>query len=134
MTVFVDTSYWLALEIADEQYHPVALSHWQRMSMALPTLVTTSCVFDEVVTFLNTRGLHKKAVQIGSTLLNSPSVQLIRVDEALFQEGWAYFQRHQDKRYSLTDCISFVTMQQLGISTAFAFDKHFVQAGFQAVP
>jgi hypothetical protein len=66
--------------------------------------------------------------------LNSPSVQLIRVDEALFQEGWAYFQRHQDKRYSLTDCISFVTMQQLGISMAPAFDKHFVQAGFQAVP
>ena len=77
MTVFVDTSYWLALEIADEQYHPVALSHWQRMNTALPTLVTTSYVFDEVVTFLNTRGLHKKAVQIGSTLLNSPSFRSV---------------------------------------------------------
>ncbi len=45
-----------------------------------------------------------------------------------------YFQRHHDKDYSLTDCISFVVMQKLGIRTAFAFDPHFVQAGFTKEP
>jgi uncharacterized protein len=61
-------------------------------------------------------------------------VQLIHIDEQLFHSGWAYFQQHQDKMYSLADCISFVVMQKLGIRTAFTFDKHFVQAGFQKVP
>jgi predicted nucleic acid-binding protein len=75
-----------------------------------------------------------KAVQIGNNLLRSPSMQLIHIDEQLFHSGWAYFQQHQDKMYSLADCISFVVMQKLGIRTAFTFDKHFVQAGFQKVP
>jgi predicted nucleic acid-binding protein len=43
-------------------------------------------------------------------------------------------QQHQDKDYSLTDRISFVVMQRLSISTAFAFDRHFVQVGFTKEP
>ena len=61
-------------------------------------------------------------------------MQLIHVDEALFYEGWTYFQQRSDNQYSLTDCISSVVMQKFGISTAFAFDKHFAQAGFTIEP
>lgn len=132
--VFVDTGYWLALELANDINHHAALQHWQRAIQSLPPLLTTSYVFDEVMTFFNSRGLHGKAVQVGTTLLHSPSLQLIHVDEALFYDGWAYFQKHRDKEYSLTDCISFVVMQQHAITTAYAFDKHFVQAGFIKEP
>ena len=132
--VFIDTSYLLALELANDQSHQVAKDHWQLLVKSLPPLVTTSYVFDEVVTFFNSRGYHAKAVQVGNGLLRSPSVKLIHIDDALFQAGWAYFQQHQDKTYSLTDCISFVVMQKLNISTALTFDKHFVQAGFQKAP
>jgi uncharacterized protein len=132
--VFVDTGYLLALEIANDQHHQAAVQHWQRIVTTLPPLVTTSYVFDEVVTFFNSRGHHAKAVQIGNDLLRSASLQLIHVDERLFYEGWTYLQQHQDKDYSLTDCISFVVMQRLSISTAFAFDRHFAQAGFTKVP
>jgi predicted nucleic acid-binding protein len=132
--VFVDTGYLLALEIANDQHHQAAVQHWQRIVTTIPPLVTTSYVFDEVVTFFNSRGHHAKAVQIGNDLLRSASLQLIHVDERLFYEGWTYLQQHQDKDYSLTDCISFVVMQRLSISTAFAFDSHFAQAGFTKVP
>jgi uncharacterized protein len=132
--VFVDTGYLLALEIANDQHHQAAVQHWQRIVTTLPPLVTTSYVFDEVVTFFNSRGHHAKAVQIGNDLLRSASLQLIHVDEGLFYEGWTYLQQHQDKDYSLTDCISFVAMQRLSISTALAFDRHFVQAGFTKEP
>ncbi|MGH7960890.1 MAG: type II toxin-antitoxin system VapC family toxin [Candidatus Binatia bacterium] len=97
-------------------------------------LVTTSYVFDEVVTYFNSRGYHAKAVEVGNRLLTSPSVQLVQVDEGLFREGWHYFEQHQDKDYSLTDCLSFVVMERFGIETAFAFDQHFVQAGFKRRP
>ena len=104
------------------------------MRRRLPQLVTTSYVFDEVVTYFNSRGHHAKAVEIGHRLLMSPSTQFVHVDENLFREGWQFFQLHKDKDYSLTDCISFVVMKKLEIETALAFDRHFVQAGFQTVP
>jgi predicted nucleic acid-binding protein len=132
--IFLDTSYLLALEIANDQNHQAARAHWQQIVKALPLLITTSYVFDEVVTYFNSRGHHAKAVQVGNSLLRSPSVQFIHVGEALLYAGWGYFQQHQDKRYSLTDCISFFVMQQQGIFTALTFDRHFVQAGFQKVP
>jgi uncharacterized protein len=99
-----------------------------------PRLVTTTYIFDEVVTYLNARGRHMRAVQAGERLLRSPSVELVHVDEDLFRRGFDYLGRHQDKRYSLTDCISFVVMAERELTTAFAFDQHFVQAGFVKEP
>ncbi len=86
------------------------------------------------MTFFNTRGHHAKAIQVGSRLLHSDSVQVVHVDEGLFYEGWSYLQRHQDKRYSLTDSISFLAMRRLGISVAYTFDSHFEQAGLTKEP
>lgn len=133
-SVFLETGYLLALELLHDQNHRAALKHWRSLKKSLPPLVTTSYVFDEVVTYFNSRGYHSKAVEVGSKLLNSPSVQFVHVDEDLFMEGWQYFQKHKDKAYSLTDCISFLVMKNFGIEIAFAFDKHFVQAGFKKVP
>ncbi len=132
--VFFDTGYIIALEAADDQYHQKALDHWQGIRSALPRLVTTSYVLDEVVTFFNSRNQHKKAVEIGSQLLYSPSVHFVHVDDALFHAAWQYFENHEDKNYSLTDCISFVLMKRLGMRQAFTFDNHFVQAGFEKAP
>ena len=132
--VFVDTGYLLALELSNDQNHHAATKHWRIVRRRLPQLVTTSYVFDEVVTYFNSRGYHAKAVEVGRRLLTSPSMHFVHVDEKLFQEGWQFFQLHKDKDYSLTDCISFVVMKKLGIETAFAFDQHFVQAGFQKLP
>ena len=131
---FLDTSYLLALELTKDQNHPAAKQHWQSISQSPPPFGTTSYVFDEVVTYFSSRGYHAKAVQVGNSLLLSPSVEFIHVDSALFYEAWEYFQQHEDKDYSLTDCISFIVMRRLGINTAFTFDGHFTQAGFNKEP
>ena len=133
-SVFLDTGYVIALELASDQNHVAASKHWRSVLKSLPLLFTTSYVFDETVTFFNSRGHHGKAVEVGGYLLSSPSVRLIHVEESLFQEGWTYFQKHSDKKYSLTDCISFLVMKEFGIEIAFAFDKHFAQAGFKKLP
>jgi hypothetical protein len=39
----------------------------------------------------------------------------------------------QHDEWGLTDFISFVVMQDRGITEALAYDQHFVQAGFRAV-
>lgn len=132
--VFLDTGFLLALELANDQNHQAALKQWRSLIKSLPPLVTTSYVFVEVVTYFNSRSHHAKAVEIGNMLLNSHSVRLVQVDEGLFMEGWQYFQKHQDKKYSLADCVSFVVMKRLKIEAALSFDQHFVQAGFTKIP
>jgi uncharacterized protein len=135
MTIyFVDTSYLLALELANDQNHQYAISHWQKLTSKSLSLVTTSYIFDEVMTYFNSRGHHAKAKQLGNLLLQNPSINLIHVEEPLFMAGWHYFLQRPDKRYSLTDCISFVVMQQHNLQIALTFDHHFSQAGFQLEP
>jgi len=65
-SVFLDTGYVIALEAADDQYHDAAVQHWRGLTNQLPPLVTTSYVFDEVVTFFNSRNRHAKASEIGN--------------------------------------------------------------------
>lgn len=131
---FLDTSYIIALEIVNEDRHQSVLAHWLTLSRSRPFLVTTTYIFDEVVTFFNSRGLQRKAVEIGNRLLNSPDLELIEIDRDLFDRGWQYFQKHDDKSYSFTDCLSFIVMEQRSIAIALTLDHHFLQAGFQKLP
>ena len=43
-------------------------------------------------------------------------------------------EKFEDKDLSFTDCISFVTMRARGARRAFAFDRHFREAGFVLWP
>jgi len=40
---------------------------------------------------------------------------------------------YADKTFTYTDATSFAVMERLGIKTAFAFDEHFRQYGFQMI-
>ena len=43
------------------------------------------------------------------------------------------YRSRNDKAWSLTDCISFVVMEQEGLTEALTGDHHFEQAGFTAL-
>lgn len=132
--LFLDTGFLIALESRDDQHHAAATGFWATFQATPAPLVTTSYVFDEVVTYFNSRGHHGKAVEIGRQLLASPAIQFVTINDELLREAWAYFQRHHDKRYSLTDCLSFVVMRKMKLKVALTFDQHFVQAGFERKP
>jgi predicted nucleic acid-binding protein len=110
---FVDTGYLLALELGNDQNHEAAQKYWQQIIVVSVKLLTTTYILNEVVTYLNSRGHHAKAVQIGEILLNSTTIELVHVDEALLQDSWGHFRQHQDKRYSLTDCVSLGIAQEV---------------------
>ena len=133
-SVFLDTGYLVAQTLRNDQHHADAVRHWQSVPHDRLDLVTTTLVLVETVTYINSRGFHPEAVSVGNMLLDSPSIRMVRVDEPLLMEGWEYFQRHSDKRYSLVDCVSFVVMQKYDIFTAYAFDRDFIQAGFIIEP
>jgi len=64
---------------------------------------------------------------------DSEEVEIIRLDESLFNKAFELYKQHSDKTWGLVDCISFVVMRELGVSQALTSDKHFVQAGFRAL-
>ena len=131
--VFVDTGYLIALEDADDDNHRAAAEHREGLR-EMPPLTATSYIMDEVVTFFNVRDQHAKVIELGEALLESPSVTMVHVGEDLLSRGLSLLRARPDKRYSLTDCVSFVVMREHGITTAFAFDRHFEQEGFVREP
>jgi len=68
------------------------------------------------------------------TVLGASSITLIWIDPDHFGAALELFERHQDKRWSFTDCTSFVVMRDLGTTEAFAFDRNFEEAGFTRLP
>jgi predicted nucleic acid-binding protein len=65
--------------------------------------------------------------------LSEPPFAIVRVEVEDEEEAVNLILRFQDKEYSLTDAISFVIMEHLNVSEAFAYDRHFQQYGFQLI-
>lgn len=63
-------------------------------------------------------------------LRSDPNIEIVSVDRALFEDAWTLFCSRDDKDWSVTDCMSFVVMQERGISEVATTDRHFTQAGF----
>ena len=62
--------------------------------------------------------------------MNNPAVQVIPQDHESFVAGLNLYEKRLDKGYSLTDCISMNTMNQLEILEVLTHDQHFTQEGF----
>lgn len=72
---------------------------------------------------------HEQAVKAGKSLFEHEMIPLVRVTPADERKAWEMFKRYTDKRFSFTDCTSFVLMRRLGLQAAFAFDEDFRQFG-----
>ena len=64
---------------------------------------------------------------------SDPGYTFISASDTLLMAGLELHRRRPDKEWSLTDCISFIVMQQQGLAWALAYDHHFEQAGFLAL-
>lgn len=62
-----------------------------------------------------------------------PSIEIVPVSEELYKRAFNFYKKRQDKEWGLTDCISFIVMQDYELSEALTADEHFRQAGFRAL-
>jgi predicted nucleic acid-binding protein len=66
-------------------------------------------------------------------LLRSSTVVVIPQSRESFLVGLELYRARPDKGYSLTDCISMLTMRREGITQVLTNDAHFAQEGFHAL-
>ena len=129
-SVFVDTSFVVALVNEKDQYHNRATELADLLD-GYP-LLTTDAVLLEIGNAL-ARNFKEEAVQIIEDFLSSDEVEIVHLDIVLFQRAFELYRTHKDKTWGMVDCMSFIVMRERVIADALINDKDFAQAGFNAL-
>ena len=72
-------------------------------------------------------------VNLVKNLQSDPTTTIVPSGKRFFDQAFRLCADRSDKKWSLTDCISFVVMEDYGIQDALTGDRHFEQAGFRAL-
>ena len=129
--IFIDTSAFIALLRTEDDRHVRAESRLKGFGDGGIRWVTTDYVASETYTTLLGREGYRMAMEFDRQL-QLGGWQMEWIDKARFVKAQEVFRRfNKDKRWSFTDCSSYVVMKELKIKQAFAFDEHFRQMGFE---
>lgn len=128
--VFIDTCFVVGLVLENDQLHAPAI---QWADAACSERITTEYVLVEIADTLCTEQSRSMAAKIIRKLRASNQVTIVPASGTLLQRGLTLFERREDKRWSLTDCISFIIMNDYSLEDALTADRHFEQAGFRAL-
>ena len=126
---FADTSFYVALVSPRDALHAKAVD---LASQYQGPLVTTEYVLIETGNFLSRTGDRSVFVELLRCLQDDAETTILASSHDRFNSGVARYRDRRDKDWSLTDCISMVAMEELGLTDAFTSDHHFEQAGFKA--
>jgi predicted nucleic acid-binding protein len=132
--VFVDTGAWLAITLADDQYHAIGDKTLKQLLASGTRLVTGNHVIGETYTFLAKLRSPKIAGDFIETVRASRALDLYFADETVESSAYDLLRKYSDHPFSFIDAVSFVIMKELGLHKVFAFDKHFTTAGFTRIP
>ena len=129
MSVFADTSALYAVIVRTESVHEVVRSTFTKLLEGRRPIRTTSFVVVETLALLQHRIGLSAARDFDEHIL--PKIRVHWVDEPLYRLGTERLWREDRRDLSLVDCVSFEFMKAEGLTTAFAVDRHFSDAGFR---
>ena len=126
--IFIDTSYFLALVNSRDKYHEAAKATAVQVT---PPFITSDAVLFELGNAL-TRPPHRSlGIHALQQIRADTGIEIVNIKPDFFAQTLALYQSRPDKAWGLTDCSSFVIMQQRRLREALTADKHFEQAGFK---
>jgi predicted nucleic acid-binding protein len=131
--VFADTSALYALVDRNDAGHAAAKREVGRLVGAERLIVTTDYIVAEAVNLANARGGALVANRVLDLVEQSSGIRIEWIGPERFDAAKAFFRKHSDHDYSLTDCTSFVIMRELRLADALTTDRHFREAGFSAL-
>ena len=132
MTVFVDTSAFLAVLGADDLNHSAAKILWESLLEGGTDLVTHSYVLVET-SALVLRRLGLEALRVFETDI-VPVLHVVWVTPDVHEAAVGAHLLAARRALSLVDCVSFEVMRRAGLRSAFAFDSHFSEFSYVILP
>lgn len=127
MPVFADAYFYLALINSKDAGHSRAVSYARA---PVRPIITTSWVLLELADGLAKARTRSHFSTLQALILQDPNTSVILAEQDWMDRGLMLFLARPDKEWSLTDCISFLVMQDRGLTDALTADHHFEQAGY----
>src|SRR5687767_7781950 len=127
--LFLDTAFAIALSNVTDACHTQAQLLATEIQTQHARLVTTQAVLLEIGNSLSKLRYRAAAVRLLEAIEADPSVEVVSLSNELYTRGVELFRERPDKEWGVTDCISFVVMEERGITKALTTDHHFIQAG-----
>lgn len=127
---FADSFFFLAMLNVRDSCHREAVA-WSESFAG--RILTTHWVLVEVGDAFSKSTDRDRFIDLLQLIEDDERIEVVPASAASFECGVELFARRPDKSWSLTDCISFVVMQQQGITEALTGDHHFEQAGLVAL-
>jgi len=97
-------------------------------------MVTTNLAIAEAYVLIRRAGGHRPAMNLLQSIHQSNRILKLYSDEKLESRAEKILRQDADQDFSFVDAVSFAVMQERSIPEAFAFDRHFLTAGFNLVP
>jgi predicted nucleic acid-binding protein len=132
MSIFIDTSGFIAVLDMDDASHTVAAKAWTEMLTSEETLVTTNYVLVETCAIVQNQ-FGMKAINLFQEDI-VPVLRIEWIENVVHHAAMGIMLAAHRKKLSLVDCVSFETMRLLGLTTAFTLDRHFKEQGFICLP
>jgi uncharacterized protein len=127
-TIFLDTSYLLALVRKRDVRHEAALT---ASGNHTGPFITTDLVLVELANCLSQPPYRATAVAVIEKIRSDRNTRVISFDSEGMEKAFALYKARSDKAWGLVDCFSFVVMKDRRLKVALCFDEHFRQAGFE---
>jgi hypothetical protein len=125
--VFADASFYIAAGNPGDQRHATARQFSESYD---GQVVTTEYVLLEVGNYVSATSRRAHFWHLVRQLQSDPTTLIVSSSPELWARGLQLYVGRLDKNWSLTDCISFLVMQEHGLTRALTADHHFEQAGF----
>lgn len=127
-TVFLDTSYFLALIRKKDMHHDAVLDVAENYT---GSFVTTDLVLVEFANSLSQPPYRATASKVIEKIRTDTKIKVLSFGSESMEKALALYIDRPDKGWGLVDCFSFVVMKEERLKMAFSFDEHFRQAGFE---
>jgi uncharacterized protein len=129
--LFLDTAFIQALLNPRDDFHDRAKNLFPQVRSANKVWITEAVLVEvgNALSAFNRPG----AVKFIQLCYSTENIQVVSVSTELMMQALSLYNSRSDKAWGLTDCISFVVMQQQNLIDAMTSDRHFVQAGFHAL-
>jgi predicted nucleic acid-binding protein len=132
MRIFIDTSAFYALLDRDDENHRRAKSTWIDLLSNENTFLTSNYVLVETFALLQHR-LGMEAVRgFKNDILPLMNIEFVLSE--IHRSAVSALLSVSRRNLSLVDFVSFEMMRTLEMKTAFVFDPHFKEQGFNILP